>query len=293
MSRGSSGRRARARGARRRPGDAFRSWRCRAIRPRTCCSTAGCGCRSSRRSMSCGRAVPDIGILVGYPEYAGRRIYNAAQLLHGGHVLANYRKACLPNYRVFDEKRYFSPGSEPTVVDFDGLSTGAADLRGQLGARAGARRARRGRRGAADHQCLALRDPQAARARARGRAARRAGADPRPVRQPGGWPGRAGVRWQFIRHGRAGAARRARLRGALFTSSRGADDGASRSARPPARAVAPDGAAGHSRWRNRRARAPRRGRASIARWCWACATTSTSTASPAWSWDCRAGWIPP
>jgi NAD+ synthase (glutamine-hydrolysing) len=69
-------------------------------------------------------AVPQIAVLVGYPEYQGGHIYNAAQLLHGGRVLANYRKACLPNYRVFDEKRYFSPGSEPTVVQFGGLRLG-------------------------------------------------------------------------------------------------------------------------------------------------------------------------
>jgi len=70
------------------------------------------------------RAVPEIAILTGYPEYHEGRIYNAALLLYGGQVLANHRKACLPNYRVFDEKRYFSPGSEPTVVDFRGYRLG-------------------------------------------------------------------------------------------------------------------------------------------------------------------------
>jgi NAD+ synthase (glutamine-hydrolysing) len=69
-------------------------------------------------------AVPQIGVLFGYPEYHGDQIYNAAQLVRGGRVLANYRKACLPNYRVFDEKRYFTAGSEPAVVDFDGYRLG-------------------------------------------------------------------------------------------------------------------------------------------------------------------------
>ncbi len=69
-------------------------------------------------------AVPEIAILAGYPEYREGRIYNAAVLLHGGRVLGNYRKACLPNYRVFDEKRYFSPGTEPTVVEFRGYRLG-------------------------------------------------------------------------------------------------------------------------------------------------------------------------
>jgi len=69
-------------------------------------------------------AVPQIGVLFGYPEYQGDRIYNAAQLVRGGQVLGHYRKACLPNYRVFDEKRYFAAGTEPAVVDFDGFRLG-------------------------------------------------------------------------------------------------------------------------------------------------------------------------
>ena len=48
-------------------------------------------------------------ILVGYPEYegaAGTRIFNSACLLAAGVARHSYRKNCLPNYRVFDEKRY-------------------------------------------------------------------------------------------------------------------------------------------------------------------------------------------
>ncbi len=70
------------------------------------------------------QAVPEIGIVVGYPEYEQGRIYNAALLMRGGRALARHRKACLPNYKVFDEKRYFAPGSEPTVADFDGHRLG-------------------------------------------------------------------------------------------------------------------------------------------------------------------------
>jgi NAD+ synthase (glutamine-hydrolysing) len=69
-------------------------------------------------------AVPEIGLVVGFPEYQGNEIYNAAQLLRGGRVLATHRKACLPNYQVFDEKRYFTSGTEATVVDFDGYRLG-------------------------------------------------------------------------------------------------------------------------------------------------------------------------
>jgi NAD+ synthase (glutamine-hydrolysing) len=39
-------------------------------------------------------------------------------------VIANHRKACLPNYRVFDEKRYFTPGTLPTIVELNGIKAG-------------------------------------------------------------------------------------------------------------------------------------------------------------------------
>jgi NAD+ synthase (glutamine-hydrolysing) len=70
------------------------------------------------------QAVPEIGVLVGFPEYSRGYIYNSACLMRGGQVLAQHRKACLPNYRVFDEKRYFTAGTEATVVDFNGFRLG-------------------------------------------------------------------------------------------------------------------------------------------------------------------------
>jgi NAD+ synthase (glutamine-hydrolysing) len=67
-------------------------------------------------------------LLVGYPEYEGTGsspiIYNAARLLVPGRPPVNYRKQCLPNYRVFDEKRYFTPGNSPAVVEFSGIRFG-------------------------------------------------------------------------------------------------------------------------------------------------------------------------
>ncbi|MBK7250622.1 MAG: NAD+ synthase [Gammaproteobacteria bacterium] len=64
------------------------------------------------------------GLIVGYPEYSGSEIHNSAALLDGGVIRANHRKSCLPNYRVFDEKRYFHAGTQPTVVDFRGFRLG-------------------------------------------------------------------------------------------------------------------------------------------------------------------------
>src|ERR1044071_9445259 len=62
-----------------------------------------------------------ISVLVGYPEYAAEGIYNAAALLRDGTQLLNYRKQELPNYKVFDEKRYFRQGRQAQVVEIAGV----------------------------------------------------------------------------------------------------------------------------------------------------------------------------
>jgi NAD+ synthase (glutamine-hydrolysing) len=64
------------------------------------------------------------GFLVGFPEYAGEQLFNSAALIEAGQVRATHRKSCLPNYKVFDEKRYFKPGGQPTVVDYRGFRIG-------------------------------------------------------------------------------------------------------------------------------------------------------------------------
>jgi len=55
-------------------------------------------------------------VLVGIPLAEDGRVYNAAAVLSGGAVAGWYRKIMLPNYAVFDEKRYFAPGERLTVV---------------------------------------------------------------------------------------------------------------------------------------------------------------------------------
>jgi NAD+ synthase (glutamine-hydrolysing) len=62
-----------------------------------------------------------IAVMVGYPEYTDDAIYNAAAVLRDGQVLASYRKQELPNYAVFDEKRYFRPGRETRIVELQGI----------------------------------------------------------------------------------------------------------------------------------------------------------------------------
>ena len=66
----------------------------------------------------------DLTVVVGYPRGRDGALFNSAGVISGGKLLAQYDKQCLPNYEVFDEKRYFSAGTEPCVVDIDGLSVG-------------------------------------------------------------------------------------------------------------------------------------------------------------------------
>jgi len=68
--------------------------------------------------------IRDVAVMVGYPEYADGGIYNAAALIRNGALLANYRKQELPNYKVFDEKRYFKHGGASQIVQLNGIRVG-------------------------------------------------------------------------------------------------------------------------------------------------------------------------
>jgi NAD+ synthase (glutamine-hydrolysing) len=62
------------------------------------------------------REANGIVALVGTPHRDGDDLFNACAVCAEGQVQSIYRKRLLPNYGVFDEKRYFAPGSEPVVV---------------------------------------------------------------------------------------------------------------------------------------------------------------------------------
>jgi NAD+ synthase (glutamine-hydrolysing) len=68
--------------------------------------------------------VKGIVAVVGYVEKVKRSLYNSAALLYRGKVIGNYRKMILPNYGVFDEKRYFVEGDEPTCFVMNGIKIG-------------------------------------------------------------------------------------------------------------------------------------------------------------------------
>ncbi len=63
-------------------------------------------------------------LLVGFPERHEGKRHNSMAVIRGGRVEQVYRKQCLPNYTVFDEQRYFTPGDAPCVFDVEGLRFG-------------------------------------------------------------------------------------------------------------------------------------------------------------------------
>ena len=65
--------------------------------------------------------ITGITAIVGYPEYADQAIYNACAVLRDGEMLLNYRKRELPNYKVFDEKRYFKAGTTTGLFNLKGI----------------------------------------------------------------------------------------------------------------------------------------------------------------------------
>ena len=71
-------------------------------------------------------ATGGITAVVGWPQAAGSVVYNAASVLREGEVLQTYRKRELPNYAVFDERRYFDvdPDREDCVFEVKGVPVG-------------------------------------------------------------------------------------------------------------------------------------------------------------------------
>ena len=70
--------------------------------------------------------VQGIVAVVGWPQSAGAVVYNAASVLRDGAIAATYRKRELPNYAVFDERRYFDvdPDGGNCVFEVNGVKLG-------------------------------------------------------------------------------------------------------------------------------------------------------------------------
>ncbi len=72
----------------------------------------------------CAKLPPTLWVVVGYPRKRSDGLYNSAGVIHGGEVVAEYDKQSLPNYQVFDEKRYFQAGDSACVVHVAGVNVG-------------------------------------------------------------------------------------------------------------------------------------------------------------------------
>ena len=82
---------------------------------------ASIGLRVQRALEGLRRELPDVWVLLGYPWRGANGLENVAGLFKGGELVAAYAKMELPNYEVFDEKRYFSAGEQPSVIEIGGF----------------------------------------------------------------------------------------------------------------------------------------------------------------------------
>ncbi|MEC9293393.1 MAG: NAD+ synthase [Chloroflexota bacterium] len=68
--------------------------------------------------------VKDIVALVGFVDSEDGKLFNSAAVLHQGKIVTTYRKIHLPNYGVFDERRYFTPGDKCPIISIRGIKIG-------------------------------------------------------------------------------------------------------------------------------------------------------------------------
>ncbi len=79
-------------------------------------------CLATLRDLA--RQVSGITVVAGHPDLVGSHRYNAASVLRDGQIVATYHKHKLPNHTVFDEVRYFTPGTEACVFEVEGVRFG-------------------------------------------------------------------------------------------------------------------------------------------------------------------------
>jgi NAD+ synthase (glutamine-hydrolysing) len=71
------------------------------------------------------KKIRDVSVITGFVDSdAGGKIYNAAAIIASGKLQSVYHKQELPNYGVFDEKRYFSLGKNPGTLTIKGVKIG-------------------------------------------------------------------------------------------------------------------------------------------------------------------------
>ena len=66
----------------------------------------------------------DTTIIVGFVDKNNGRLFNAATIIRNGEILETYHKQHLPNYDVFDEKRYFCRGEDQCIIEINNKKIG-------------------------------------------------------------------------------------------------------------------------------------------------------------------------
>lgn len=74
-------------------------------------------------TLKADKAIADTYVVLGYPKKIDGKLYNMAGVIFNGEIIAEYAKQHLPNYQVFDEKRYFHAGDKACVFDLMGVPT--------------------------------------------------------------------------------------------------------------------------------------------------------------------------
>ena len=91
--------------------------------------------RANEKLFLLAKENPQIMILVGHPLLEGGKLFNAASILYNGKIFKSYKKQVLPNYGVFDEKRYFVPGKSNLIFSHKKVKIGlliCEDIWGKL-----------------------------------------------------------------------------------------------------------------------------------------------------------------
>ncbi len=78
----------------------------------------------SQRELDRVLAIDGVTMLIGCPYRSGADNYNSLFILRDGNIVGRYDKMLLPNYGVFDECRYFTPGAEAVVFAVNGINCG-------------------------------------------------------------------------------------------------------------------------------------------------------------------------
>ncbi|NOY22139.1 MAG: NAD+ synthase [Acidobacteria bacterium] len=68
-----------------------------------------------------------IAVIIGHPSRNsghGKALRNCLSVFRNGKIVSEYQKRLLPNYDVFNENRYFEPGTQPLVLELDGVRFG-------------------------------------------------------------------------------------------------------------------------------------------------------------------------